>query len=95
MGRFLLFLLVFVIGGVIGFAVGGFGGAAAGSYLGACKVIDSSVASGAMTQEEANTTIRAIATDLGVKPEDKQRIIDALKRSDQPETPCSTAVQAL
>jgi hypothetical protein len=95
MGRFLLFLLVFVIGGVIGFAVGGFGGAAAGSYLGACKVIDSAVGSQTMTQEEANTTMRALAADIGVKPEDKQRIVDALQRSDQPETPCSTAIKAL
>jgi hypothetical protein len=46
---------------------------------------------GFMTQDEANTTIRAIAAELGVKPEDKARIIDALKRTDQPVTPCSTA----
>jgi outer membrane lipoprotein SlyB len=95
MGRFLLFLLVFVIGGVIGFAVGGFGGAAAGSYLGACKVIDSSVSSGAMTQDEANTTMRTLAADIGVKPEDKQRIVDALQKSGQPESPCTTAIKAL
>jgi hypothetical protein len=63
MGRFLAFLLTFVVGGIIGFAVGGFGGAAAGSYIGACKVIDSSVASGAMTQEEANATIKRWLVD--------------------------------
>lgn len=95
MGRFLLFLLVFIIGGVIGFAVGGFAGAAGGSYLGACKVIDSAVAAGSMTQDEANTTIRALAADIGVKPEDKQTIVDALKRADQPETPCTEAIRAL
>jgi len=95
MGRFLLFLLVFVIGGVIGFLVGGVGGALGGTYIGACKVIDSAVASGSMTQDAANTTIRAIAAEIGVKPEDKQRIVDALKRSNEPETPCSTAIKAL
>jgi outer membrane lipoprotein SlyB len=95
MGRFLAFLFTFVVGGIIGFAVGGFGGAAAGSYIGACKVIDSSVASGAMTQEEANATIKSIATEIGVRPEDKQRIIEGLKRANQPPTPCSAAVEAL
>lgn len=95
MGRFLAFLLVFVLGGIIGFAVGGFGGAAAGGYLGACKVVDSAVASGAMTQDEANATIKQIATEIGVKPEDKQRILDALKRANQPASPCSTAIEAL
>lgn len=95
MGRFLAFLLVFILGGVIGFAVGGFGGAAAGSYLGACKVVDSAVASGAMTQDAANATIKQIAAEIGVRPEDKQRILDALKRSNQPSSPCSTAIEAL
>jgi polyhydroxyalkanoate synthesis regulator phasin len=95
MGRFLAFLLVFVVGGLIGLFVGGFGGALGGSYVGACKVIDSAVATGSMTQEEADQTIRAVASDLGVKPEDKQAILDALKRSDQPETPCTTAIRAL
>jgi outer membrane lipoprotein SlyB len=95
MGRFFAFLLVFVLGGIIGFAVGGFGGAAAGGYLGACKVIDSAVASGAMTQDEANAAIKQIATDIGVKPEDKQRIVDALKRANQPPSACSTAIEAL
>jgi outer membrane lipoprotein SlyB len=95
MGRFLAFLLTFVVGGIIGFAVGGFGGAAAGSYIGACKVIDSSVASGAMTQEEANATIKQLAAEIGVRPEDKQRIVDGLKRSNQPPSPCSAAIEAL
>lgn len=95
MGRFLAFLFVFVLGGVIGLAVGGFGGAAAGSYIGACKVVDNAVAAGSMTQEEANASIKAIATEIGVRPEDKQRIMDALKRANQPPSPCSTAIEAL
>jgi polyhydroxyalkanoate synthesis regulator phasin len=95
MGRFLAFLFVFVLGGIIGFAVGGFGGAAAGAYVGACKVIDQGVGDGTMTQDQANTLVKSIANDIGVRPEDKQRIIDALKKSDQPPSPCATAIQAL
>jgi outer membrane lipoprotein SlyB len=95
MGRFLAFLFVFVLGGVIGLAVGGFGGAAAGGYIGACKVVDNAVAAGTMTQDEANASIKAIATEIGVRAEDKQRIVDALKRSNQPPSPCSTAIEAL
>jgi polyhydroxyalkanoate synthesis regulator phasin len=95
MGRFLAFLFVFVLGGIIGLAVGGFGGAAAGSYLGACKVIDSAVAQGTMTQDEANASIKSIAAEIGVKPEQKQQIVDAMKRSNQPPSPCQTAIEAL
>lgn len=95
MGRFLAFLLTFVVGGIIGLAVGGFGGTAAGSYLGACKVIDSAVGSGAMTQDAANTTIKSIAAEIGVRPEDKKSILDAMKRANQPATPCSAAIEAL
>jgi outer membrane lipoprotein SlyB len=95
MGRFLAFLFVFVLGGIIGALVGGFGGAAAGSYLGACKVVDNAVASGTMTQDEANASIKAIATEIGVRPEDKTRIVEALKRANQPPSPCSTAIEAL
>jgi polyhydroxyalkanoate synthesis regulator phasin len=95
MGRFLAFLFVFVLGGVIGLAVGGFGGAAAGGYIGACKVIDNAVAAGSMSQEQANASIKAIAAEIGVKPEQKQQILDALKRANQPASPCSTAVEAL
>jgi outer membrane lipoprotein SlyB len=95
MGRFLAFLFVFILGGVIGFAVGGFSGGAVGAYVGACKVIDQSVADGTMSQDQANALVKSIAEDIGVKAEQKQQIVDALKRSDQPETPCSTAIKAL
>jgi outer membrane lipoprotein SlyB len=95
MGRFLLFLLVFIIGGVAGFLAGGYGGAAAGGYVGACAVINNAVGSGVLTQDEANTTIRAVAAELGVKPEDKPRILEAMKRTEQPVTPCSTAIEAM
>jgi outer membrane lipoprotein SlyB len=94
-GRFLLYLLVFVIGGVIGFAVGGFMGVAGGAYVGACKVVDQAVTSNTMTQDQANALIKSIATELEIRPEDKDRIVQAIKRADQPSSPCSTAIQAL
>lgn len=95
MGRFLAYLFTFVLGGIVGLFVGGFFGAAGGGYLGACAVIDSSVASGAMTQDEANASIKSIAAEIGVKPEQKQQIVDALKRSNQPPSACQTAIEAL
>lgn len=95
MGRFLAFLLVFVLGGAIGLFVGGFGGAVTGGYLGACKAIDTAVAQGGLTQEEANATMKVIAAEVGIKAEQKKQIVDALKRSDQPATPCSTSIEAL
>ena len=95
MGRFLAFLFVFVLGGIIGLAVGGFGGAAAGGYLGACKVVDQGVASGALTQEEANAVFKSIAAELDIKPEQKTQFIERLKKSNQPPSPCMTALEAL
>jgi outer membrane lipoprotein SlyB len=95
MGRFLAFLFVFILGGVIGFAVGGFGGAAVGGYVGACKVIDTAVGEGTMTQDQANALVKSIANDVDIKPEQKQQIIDRLKKSNQPPSPCSTAIEAL
>jgi hypothetical protein len=95
MGRFLLFLLVFIIGGAVGFFIGGYGGVAAGSYVGACKVIDKSVAAGKLTQDDANTMVREIAAEMGVTAENKKTIVDALQRTDQPESPCTMAIKAL
>ena len=95
MGRFLAFLLTFIVGGIIGFAVGGLGGAAAGGYLGACKVIDSAVTQNTMTQDQANGLVKSIANDLDIKPEQKQQIIDRLKKADTPPSPCATAISAL
>jgi polyhydroxyalkanoate synthesis regulator phasin len=93
--RFLAFLFVFVLGGIIGLAVGGFGGAAAGSYLGACKVVDQGVASGALTQDEANAVIKSIAAELEIKPEQKAQIVERLKKANQPPSPCTSAIEAL
>lgn len=95
MGRFLAFLFVFVLGGLIGAVVGGGLGAVTGGYAGACKAVDTAVAQGGLTQDEANATIKAIAGEIGVKAEQKQQIVDALKRADQPPSPCSTAIEAL
>jgi len=95
MGRFLAFLFVFILGTVVGLLGGGFLGGAAGGYLGACKVIDSAVAQGAMTQDQANAAVKSIAGEIGVRPEDKQSILGALKKANQPPSPCSTAIEAL
>ena len=95
MGRFLAFLFTFIVGGIIGLAVGGFGGAAAGGYLGACKVIDSAVGQTMLTQDQANTLVKSISNDLDIKPEQKQKIIDQLKKTDKPASPCATAIGAL
>lgn len=95
MGRFFAFLFVFLLGGVVGAALGGVFGAAAGGYVAACKVIDQGVASGALTQDEANATLKSISAEIGVRPEDKARIMDALKRANQPPSACATAIEAL
>ena len=93
--RFLAFLFTFLIGAVIGFAIGGGLGGAAGAYVGACEVIDTAVGQNTMTQEQANALIKSIAADLQVRPEDKQRIVDALKKARPEPSPCQTAISAL
>ena len=95
MGRFFAFLFTFIVGGVIGFLLGGVSGGAAGAYVGACKVIDTAVAQNTMTQDQANGLIKTLAGELDVKPEEKQRIIDALKKVHPEPSPCQTAISAL
>ena len=50
---------------------------------------------GALTQEQANGLMRSIATEIDIHPGDKQRIVDAMRRADQPPSPCATAIEAL
>jgi len=95
MGRFLAFLFVFVLGGIVGVVGGGVVGGGAGIYVGACKVIDKSVTDGTMTQDQADAIVKSIADELDIKAERKQQIIDRLKKADQPPSPCATAIQAL
>lgn len=95
MGRFLTLLFVFVLGGIIGTAGGGLIAGVGGSYLGACAVIDTAVEGGTITQEQANGLIRSIAKDIDVHSGDKERITNALKRAQQPPSPCATAIDAL
>ena len=95
MGRFFAFLFTFIIGGAIGFFVGGVGGGAAGAYVGACKVIDTAVGQNTMTQDQANALIKTLAGELDVKPDQKQRIIDGLKKVHPEPSPCQTAISAL
>ena len=95
MGRFLAYLFVFVLGGIIGTVGGGLIGGVSGSYLGACKVIDTAVEGGTITQEQANGLIKSIANDIDVHAGDKERITSAMKRANQPPSPCATAIDAL
>ena len=95
MGRFFAFLFTFIIGGLIGFFVGGVGGGAAGAYVGACKVIDTAVGQHTMTQDQANALVKSVAADLDVKPDQKQRIVDGLKKVHPEPSPCQTAISAL
>ncbi len=95
MGRFLAFLLVFVLGGTAGIVLGGVVGGAGGAYLGACTVIDTAVEGGSLTQDQANALIKSIASEIDLKPGDKQRVVDTMKRADQPASPCQTAIEAL
>jgi len=95
MGRFFAFLFTFIIGAVIGFAIGGGLGGAAGAYAGACKVVDTAVGQSTMTQDQANALIKSLAGELDLKPADKQRVIDALKKVHPDPSPCQTAISAL
>jgi hypothetical protein len=53
------------------------------------------VESGALTQEQANSLIKSIAAEIDIQPGDKQRVVNALQRADQPASPCATAIEAL
>lgn len=95
MGRFFAFLFVFVLGGLIGTVGGGLLGGVGGTYLGSCKVVDTAVGDGMLTQEQANALIKSIATEIDIHAGDKQRIVDAMHRANQPASPCATAIEAL
>lgn len=95
MGRFFAFLFVFLLGGVAGTVGGGLLGGVGGAYVGACKVVDTAVGSGALSQEQANALIKSIAADIDIQPGDKQRVVSAMQRADQPPSPCATAIEAL
>lgn len=95
MGRFLAYLFVFVLGGVAGTLGGAVLGGVGGAYVGACKIVDTAVTGGTITQDEANGLVRAIASEIDIHPGDKQRIVDAMHRANQPASPCATAIEAL
>ena len=95
MGRFFAFLFTFVIGVVLGFVAGGLSGGAAGAYLGACKVIDTAVSQNTMTQDQANALVKSLAGELDIKPDQKERIIDALKKAHPEPSACQTAIAGL
>jgi len=95
MGRFLAFLSVFVLGALLGAVGGAFLGGVGGAVVGACAVVDKAVGSGTLTQDEANTVVRAIASELQINAANKQGIVDPMKRPNEPPTPCVTALEAI
>jgi polyhydroxyalkanoate synthesis regulator phasin len=102
--RIISYLLVFLIGGAIGFFFGGTGGGAAGTLVGSCKMLNASVASGVMTQDQANATAKTVFDELvketGASADSlKQqlpKILEQMKKeSAGQETPCQTAISTL
>jgi polyhydroxyalkanoate synthesis regulator phasin len=99
--RFLLYLLVFIIGGAIGYFFGAGTGGLAGALGGTCKVVNAAVANGAMTQEEADVTVKTafgeLATELKVNADDLKKgmpaILDQMKKAHGgTETACQMAL---
>ena len=90
--RFLGFLLVFLIGGVIGFFAGTLGGAGAGALATACEMIDTGVTSGALTQDSANQLLRTQIDKLNLGDQ-RKTVIDQAKKAAKP-GPCMTAYEA-
>lgn len=102
--RFIVLLLTFVIGGAIGFWFGGTGGGAVGLIVGSCKVVNAAVASNQMTQDGANSTVKAafseLAKEIGITDESlKKTLPEALARMKKThgdtETPCQAALKAI
>jgi hypothetical protein len=102
--RFIAFLLVFIIGGAIGFWFGGAGGGAVGLIVGSCKVVNAAVASNEMTQDGANKAIKSafseLAKEIGVTDESlKKTLPQALERMKKEhgdvETPCQAALKTI
>ena len=102
--RFLGYLIIFIIGGAIGFFVGGTGGGAAGTLVGACKVVNASVAAGTMTQDQANATVKSVFSEIATEtkvPEDQlkqqlPKILEQMKKAHgDTATACQAAIAAL
>ena len=102
--RFLAFLLVFIIGGAIGYFAGAGTGGVAGAIGGTCKVVNAAIAAGSMTQEQANAAVKTafseMAAELKVKEEDLKRglpaILEQMKKAHGgSETPCQIALKTL
>ena len=102
--RFLLYLLIFVIGGAIGYFFGASSGGLVGALGGTCKIVNAAVASGAMTQDEADATVKTafseLAGELKVSAEDLKkglpRILEEMKKAHGgTETACQMSLSKL
>ena len=91
--RFLGFLLVFILGGAIGFFVGGLGGAGVGALASSCDLIDMGVTNGTFSQEAANTLLRAQVDKLNLGDQ-KANALEQAKKIIKP-GPCLTAINTL
>jgi hypothetical protein len=90
--RFLGFVLVFLIGGAIGFFLGTLGGASAGALTTACDFIETGVADGSLTQDAANKLLRAQIDKLNLGDQ-RGTVINQAKKMAKP-GPCVTALDA-
>jgi hypothetical protein len=102
--RFLAYLLVFVIGGAVGFLFGGFGGSAVGTLVGICKTVNAANTAQYLSQEQVNATVKSvfdeIVAETKVSPDDLKKQIPAViqemsKRHPGTTTACQTALSAL
>lgn len=101
--RFLSYLLVFILGGGLGFFFGGFGGVGLGLVAGSCKTINAGVAQNALTQDEADGLVRTVAEEIaketGQSVEEFKkglpRLLEQMKKNSPTETPCQLALAKL
>jgi hypothetical protein len=91
--RFLGFILVFLIGGVVGFFLGGLGGAGVGALASTCDLIDMGVTNGSLTQDAANGLVKAQVDKLNLGDQ-KAAAIEQAKKMAKP-GPCTEAFNSL
>lgn len=92
MGHFLSLVFVFLLGCVFGVLGGGLAGGAGGAVIGACKVIDTAVEGGSLTQDQANALLKAVAADVGVRPDGNR---NSGADPNHAPSPCAIAIDAL
>jgi outer membrane lipoprotein SlyB len=96
--RFLSYVAVLaigiLIGGIGGGLIGEVGGTAIGGAAAACRTIDTAVQQGYIKQEQANSLLKSLVTQLKINPDDAKKGLAALNKAG-PSSPCGIATQAL